>query len=684
MIVDEKTLVFITHRFDVHSVLRAILQQQWKNVVFVAANENQAEILRRGGHDCRSMQDYVDQQGENEFKKQTLEWIDQWADAASEGEKSVKEVAVYSGVSLWWFMLPVIFPDLLRCIQYVEATRAILNAEKPDRAVIVDVRRRKTHPFRLNHDDNLPGKIVAMTCQAEGVAIEFLEPIYRSSIAWAVKRLKAEIYGWAYYFLGKWFIEKLRKWLTGGKAEPVELDGEHPKVMIFSSPVYWRDSVGSDGRKIHDDAIAGACLRELGKYGYHIVGVDVEINTPNTRQFSVLRQKRRQQGIIWRSIECYAPGVSKRKKREQLSSLTSLAKKMGCTARLVESLDYKGIQLGEVMRSRFEFLFERYLPEAVGYLEAIEVAIEFEKPDLLMIVYEEGPYGRAATIAGHRQRVPTLALQHGSLSSPYTPAYYYNRVSTDVCADPISCPIPTCTAVYGEHTRKMLVEDSSYPEENVEVVGMPSCDPVIDSLHKFSKSEIKATLGLNDRQPLVLVISQPFFNQENRGFFIETVLDSAVIDSQHVNWIIKLHPSEEEIAWDSYIARRQLADNVRVFKSELHSLLFACDVVIAWFSTVILEASIFSKPVIALQLPGCWAPGEYVEDGLAISVTDADELSHALDGLLNNPEERRRLTDRSRTMLEKYIYRPDGHSAERIKDLVDKLIGQKRTANPPL
>ena len=679
-----KTLVFVTHEFDTHSVLRTVLQQQWKNVVFVAVNESQAEILRREGYDCRLVQDYVDQQGEDEFKKQTIEWIDQWADAAIEGEKSVKEVATYSGVSLWWFMLPVIFPDLLRCIQYVEATRAILNVEKPDRAVIVDVRKRKTHPFRLNHDDNLPGKIVAMTCQAEGVAIEFLEPTYRSSIAWTVKRLKAKIYGWGYYFLGKWSIEKLRKWLTGGKAEPVEQDGEHPKVMLFSSPVYWRESVSKDGRKIHDDAIAGSCLRELSKNGYHIIGVDVEVNTPNTRQFSVLRQKRRQQGIIWRAIECYASEVSKRKTRARISSLTNLAKKTGSTTRLIESLDYKGGKLGQVMRSRFEFLFERYLPEAVGYLEAIEVAIEFEKPDLLMIVYEEGSYGRAATIVGHRRRIPTLALQHGSLSSPYTPAYYFNRISTDVGADPISCPIPTCTAVYGEHTRKMLVEVSSYPEENVEVVGMPSCDSVIDSLDEFSRSEIRATLGLNDKQPLALVISQPFFNQENREFYIETVLDSAAIDPQHVNWIIKLHPSEEETAWDNYISRRQLTDNVRVFKSELYSLLFACDVVIAWFSTVILEASIFSKPVIALQVPGCWAPGEYVEDGLAISVTDADELSHALDGLLNNPEERRRLTDRSRAMLEKYIYRPDGHSAERIKDLVDRLIGQNRTANPPL
>jgi hypothetical protein len=350
--------------------------------------------------------------------------------------------------------------------------------------------------------------------------------------------------------------------------------------------------------------------------------------------------------------------------------------------RLIQAVEYHGVRFGEALRGRFGFLLHRYLRETLDHLELAEAVVACERPDLLMIVYEEGPYGRAAIIAGHRHGIPTLALQHGTLSGPFLPAYYFRRVSTDVRHDPIACPIPTCTAVYGQTTKEMLTRVSTYPEESVAVIGMPTYDAVIRSVVGLASEKVQTELGLRIGEPVVLVLSQPFLSNENRQFFINLVLVGAQQNAE-VKWVVKLHPGESSEDWRAAI-RTYGVGNVKLAKGQLHQWLVACRLVVAWFSTAILEAVVYAKPVITVRIPACQNADCYVEDGIVQAVGDQEELVRAVRALLRGGTTYAGAVGRSRANLDAHVFQPDGHAAERMTRLVGRLIDGRRQAGQSL
>ncbi|MBI4489887.1 MAG: glycosyltransferase [Deltaproteobacteria bacterium] len=666
-----KVVAFVCGSFDTGPVLSYLVQERYKEVVVVALEKDQAEEIGRRGFQCRLLQDYTGVGSEGDLRKQALLWIDSWADRPFAGQQAFKATVTYRNVSLWWFMLPVIFPDLLRCVHYVEKVQTVLAREKPERIVLVDVRGRKNYPFRLYHDENLPGKVIALTCEAEGKVVSYVAPHLLSSVFSAGRRWWVELAGLFYYPVGKWLIGQARRGLTGGWVKKVRKKTSKPVVMVLSSPVYWRDTLDESGRRVRDDAVAGSCIASLAKRGYHITGLDFEINKPNLRQFGVLQQKARHNGIQWRAFECYRP-VNSDRSREQRLRLKALGQEIEKSPEFSGSLCYKGVSLGNILCGRFCFMFNRYLNEAVDYLEGIEVAIEHEKPDLLLIVYEEGPYGRAATIVSHWQGLPSLAMQHGVLTGPYLPAYFFKKVSTDVRRDPISCPVPTCTAVYNERTREFLTRVSAYPAESVRVVGVPSYDPILRAKETLDRVAIGARLGLEDGKPLILVLSQPFVKEEDWKFFAGAVLGCAR-RLPELEWVIKLHPSDLASRWREKANQLGLA-NLRIISGNLYEWLFVCHIAVSWFSSAILEALVLSRPVIVLRIPGCLNADVFIEDGLVAGVGGMDELMQAINTILSRQAWGDPLTDKKKRALVKHVYEVDGRACERLGNLIDELV----------
>lgn len=662
-------MAFIGHASEVAPLLA---RGDRGDVLYVAASAAVAEVARGCGCECRTFADYADQESTSDMRKVGVEWIDAWADGEFAGGRSFKESVMYRGVTLWWFMLPVIFPDLLRCLQTVEGFRAVLELERPARVLVTDVRRRPRHPFRLNLDDNLLSAVVAATCEAERLPVQFVSPTLSSSLRSAVTIWFARLQRFAYYRGGRRVMGWLRRLAVrraGGRAR-----SGGATVIAMSSPVYWRNVVDEAGRRTSDDAIAGTTLAELGRRGFRVIGIDTELNLPGLKQFRVLREKRRSQLTEWHVIESYVSRVARETASRRRRALRALGRSVMQSLTMATSLNYEGVALTPLLRGRFEFLFAEHLNESMEYLDAVEVAVADENPSLLLLVYEEGPYGRAATVAGHWHGIPTVALQHGILSSPHIPNYYFAAVTTDAGKDAISCPVPTRTLVYGEQTREMLTRVSAYPESSVKVVGMPTYDPILRSLPHRSRSDMRRELGLEANAPVGLIVSQPFLNPEHRHFFVAKVLEVAAQMNQ-VQWVVKLHPSERPGAWDAYLGGRDMAGSVVVFTSYLHQLLVACDVMISWFSTTILEACLFARPVVALRVPGCWTPEDYIRDGLAVGVDGAVQLREALAELLDDDDERERLSARAAAAVNRYCYRAGGSATGRVADVVAELVG---------
>jgi glycosyltransferase involved in cell wall biosynthesis len=667
-----KTLVFFTQQSDVRPLMKTLAVEGKDGIVAVAVGSALTESVTSAQLPCRCLDEYLAIPEGEEIRKTAIEWLDAWADQPGSDGLSYKERVGLDGIGLWWFMLPVLIPDVLRCVQFVEAITSMVQTEKPDRILLVDVGGRRSFPLRLGLDDNLPGKIAGLVCGQLDVAVEMVSPGVVNSLSWMRRWGKARIMSAVYYACLRHIVSLWRIWLSRGKRANPE-DEARTCVAVLSSPVYWRQTIGSEGEVMVDDAIAGSTARVLAEMGYRVLGIDVDLGRPGFKQFDILRQKRKQQNVEWRSIEYYQRFIDRRVRSSRREKIRAIAHSAG--PRLIRELGiaYKGVGLEELLVPRFAFLFRHYIDQALEYMDGLRQGLDREGIALFMLVYEEGAPGRAATLLGQQLEIPTIALQHGALSSPFVPAYYMKSASTDTVGDPVPCPIPDLTAVYGEHMRSMLVDISSYPPDSVAVVGWPAYDGVIDMQQKMSREAARAVLQSDDETDLVLVVSQPFLTRENWDHYAQTTLGAAA-RLTGAQWAIKLHPSERIETWQQRIAAFGLEGRVKIYTGDLHQLLFACDAVVSWYSTVILEAALCHKPVISVSIPGCIAPVDYIRDGLVVEAGEVEDLERKLRGVLQDLQQREEQIRRAVKALGKYIDRPDGKASQRVADLVARQI----------
>ena len=662
-----KSVAFICQSADVGPALREC-RKKGGETILVTISKGLAEKVAQQGGKSRNIQEYAEGGQDQELRKKVVLWMDDWAGGHYGGGKSFKEFLSMDGFSLWWFVLPAIFSDIMRCIQYIDLVHEVIRREAPQKVLLPWVSEVYDFPMHLNRDPNLPGKVVSLTCTAMKIEVERFGT-RSTAVRNRMKALWVKLVFAGYNALVKPSIGLLRRGLAGRYRAKYN-DLSVPKVAVFSSAVYWRQCLDDMGEIELNDAIAGNCIRELKSRKYDLLGIDTEVNVPRRSLFSAIGQKRKRTDIDWRAIEQFQDRSPIAARRKQRSVISHMKKEWFADDRWRRALDYRGVSLAGLLEGRFGYLFDSYLVEVLGYIEAIDFIAVHERPKLFLIVYEEGPYGRAATIVGQKRGIPTLALQHGTIAGPYLPSYFFHKVSLDLKEDPISCPVPNCTAVFGQRTKDMLTKVSAYPEDSVAIVGMPSYDSAIRALKALGRPGICNTLKVSGEDSIVLVISQLMFNQENRDTYIDIILDaaSALEDAQ---WVVKLHPSESAADWESAISRRQLK-GIRIAQGHIQLWLMVCSVTVAWYSTTMLEAALLNKPVCAVYIPRCPNAETYVQDGIAIRVDDSEGLVECLSELRvleSDPG-----VGAGPPSLSDHIYKPDGNASARVADLVERLI----------
>lgn len=135
------------------------------------------------------------------------------------------------------------------------------------------------------------------------------------------------------------------------------------------------------------------------------------------------------------------------------------------------------------------------------------------------------------------------------------------------------------TAVFGEQMRSTLVVISSYPPASVAVGGGPAYDGLAAMMQAMPVEQAGQSLSF-----------------------------AAAVRMPQVQWAIKLHPSEGEERWRERLGDYGLEGRMKIYRGHLNELLCACDVVVSWYSTVILEAALRNRPVVSMNTLGCLAP----------------------------------------------------------------------------
>jgi len=230
--------------------------------------------------------------------------------------------------------------------------------------------------------------------------------------------------------------------------------------------------------------------------------------------------------------------------------------------------------------------------------------------------------------------------------------------------------------VYGELFKRTLIDKGGYPPESVVVTGQPSYDFLYNTRDNGAKERICRQLDIDPEKEIVVLATQThrgFSDYQNR-LLLETVFD-AMQEFPQNKLVVKLHPAEDAALHRRVARARRLLDDVVIVKDvNLFDLLLASEVLITAHSTVALEAMLFGKPVITVNVTGTPDVMPYAESGAAVGVSDAAELVRAIRSVLTGENVRRRLAESRDSFLADCLHPVDGKAARRVVDLALGLV----------
>ena len=221
------------------------------------------------------------------------------------------------------------------------------------------------------------------------------------------------------------------------------------------------------------------------------------------------------------------------------------------------------------------------------------------------------------------------------------------------------------------------------PSEKIFVTGQPGFDMVRQK--KFNKKQLMTELSIPENRGVVVLATQPLvgsiWRKEDREKFIEIVC-SAMREFSDKQLVIKLHPDENIETYQKILANRGEDKAIVCRDIDLYELLHACDLLMTVHSTVALEAMIFDKTVITINLTGKPDLFPYAESGAAIGVYKEEDLVQAIRDALYNEATRKKLKEARKKFVYEHAYIQDGKASKRVANLIIQLIeDSKRRKN---
>jgi|GEM_PF-957629 len=270
-------------------------------------------------------------------------------------------------------------------------------------------------------------------------------------------------------------------------------------------------------------------------------------------------------------------------------------------------------------------------------------------------------FERTAIVAAKMFNIPCLVIQHGILAE--------ENFVDEMFAD--------ATFIWGEASKNWFNPDSVV--NRVFVTGNPRYDYCFKWKPHFTKQDIFDNLKLDINKVTVLFASQAIVKFSSYRTDDENeVLTGRVLDffrtAPDYQLIIKIHPYEDINVYKNVVEQSGLG-NVRVVKDvNIIELINSCDLLLTKNSTTGLEAMIFDKPVVTIELGKRREQVPYGATGAAISVHNTGDIKAAIEKSLKDSKTQELLKANRAKFVYDYAYKIDGLAAKRISDKIEEIL----------
>lgn len=236
-------------------------------------------------------------------------------------------------------------------------------------------------------------------------------------------------------------------------------------------------------------------------------------------------------------------------------------------------------------------------------------------------------------------------------------------------------------AVAGSWDMRVLIERGVDPDK-IFVTGSPTLGALSQVGGSPDTTLLRQDLGIDTQTRVILLLTGSYvehghWSPDMRSRFITGIIDSlAPLLGKSTCLVVKIHPVENLHEYQRIVGdgreRVILRKDLRL--SDIVSL---SDVVIAGYSTTVLEAGILRKPVILLSIFDEPVLFPYVEMGLATGVYHLGDLRAAVETILDDPSAREEALSKADLFLSQNRRSFDGKASARIADLILDMAGSR-------
>ena len=617
----------------------------------VAWNDEAAAALRSRGAPARAVSEYLSSQDRDRIDEAAIAWTKDWGTRSVWDGRSIRDLLVWKGVSLWWFAELFLHHSTAcpRYVRLIETFFRVLETERPD----------EVEAEGLGEEEAV---LLGRACTTLGIL--FHGPVRPRSRRFGLRTLRVSLHA---------RLDVLKCALSAGKAAlagapPAPTADARPLALFLSHAAFWRERRDPEGDTAEYEHYFDRILPAVAAAG-------------DLRAFVVAvgpRAAFRRRGVAdrvadWARLRPVSgPYVhvnrftSPRVLREVRRS-AALARRawraLRRSAGLGEAFSHRGVGFADLAGPDLAGTLLRQLPWAVRSYEEMTEALQATRPAVVCLYAESSGWGRAAIAASRAAGVPTVAIQHGILY----PKYYSYRHGPDEA----DCPRPDRTAVFGESARSILIELGHYAPESLVVTGSPKFDDLLAAAARWDRTQTRRRLDVAENERLVIVASRHRSIRDTHASIGADfpALVRAVDALPGVKALIKPHPAEPE---DAYAADLRAAGGARVGVlprgADLMELLHAADGLVTVESLSAVEALVLRRPVLVLSMPTHLR--DLVESGAALGVAAGADPTSALRDMLFDEAVRARLEQARARYLRHVAQGVDGGATARIVALL--------------
>lgn len=456
-----------------------------------------------------------------------------------------------------------------------------------------------------------------------------------------------------------------------GKQKANDRTGERgiPKILFTSENLEWRviRDYESNGLKKTDAFFDSIISKSAHKYKY----VGVYPIGLSTRGLRIFVDKLRNWNITHKPFELHWSFDALRRESAASRYFRQLWKELNKDANFKKLCTYDGRNLYAEIGAELRFYFLVVFPRFVENINVAKQMVRREKPDLILIEEEYGEFERALAVAGKLENTRTLAIQHGIFTLTDF-SYIFEKEDRERMI------LPDLTALYGQYYYDLLTKDSIYAPEQIVITGQPRYDILYHVDRIYSKKKFLEEHKINPLYKILLWTTQShgLSNEENTENF-ETVFET-MQEIKNVTLIIKQHPGEGERHTEmikKYLSNYTVDVILTEKNSDTYEQIYICDLLMTKTSTTAMEAVALNKPVIILNLGEQADTIDYVQQGVALGVYKEEDLKTAIRKLLASDAE---LARNREQYVRKYLYKIDGKAAERVVNIIGKIINKEK------